>query len=94
MSTCSKINGFIRSFIRVQDQRSHAGTSVVKKGTGTSVVAQASEGKGLVAAILASYRSIDTFGEVIVIFTAGLAVFSLLSVRPTRRKSGKTENAE
>lgn len=48
----------------------------------------------MVAAVLASYRSIDTFGEVIVIFTAGLAVFSLLSVRPTRRKSGKPENPE
>lgn len=48
----------------------------------------------MVAAVLASYRSIDTFGEVIVIFTAGLAVFSLLSVRPTRTKSGKPENSE
>ena len=46
----------------------------------------------MVAAILASYRSIDTFGEVIVIFTAGLAVFSLLSVRPTARKSNKPED--
>lgn len=48
----------------------------------------------MVAAVLASYRSIDTFGEVIVIFTAGLGVFSLLSVRPTRQKPGTPENSE
>lgn len=48
----------------------------------------------MVAAVLASYRSIDTFGEVIVIFTAGLAVFALLSVRPTRRRSNKPERSE
>lgn len=40
----------------------------------------------MVAAVLASYRSIDTFGEVIVIFTAGLGVFALLSVAPRRRR--------
>jgi len=39
----------------------------------------------MVAAVLASYRSIDTFGEVIVIFTAALAVFALLAVKPSRR---------
>ena len=38
----------------------------------------------MVAAVLASYRSIDTFGEVIVIFVAGLAVYTLLSVPPKR----------
>lgn len=48
----------------------------------------------MVAAVLASYRSIDTFGEVIVIFTAGLAVFSLLSVRPIRSKPAKPEKPE
>jgi len=47
----------------------------------------------MVAAVLASYRSIDTFGEVIVIFTAGLAVFSLLSVRPGRNKRRKQESS-
>lgn len=40
----------------------------------------------MVAAVLASYRSIDTFGEVVVIFTAGLGVFALLSVPPRRRR--------
>ncbi len=44
----------------------------------------------MVAAVLASYRSIDTFGEVVVIFTAGLGVFALLAVRPTRTRRGET----
>jgi multicomponent Na+:H+ antiporter subunit B len=39
----------------------------------------------MVAAVLASYRSIDTIGEAFVILTAGLGVFALLSVRPRRR---------
>jgi len=34
----------------------------------------------MVAAVLASYRSIDTLGEGFVILTAGLAVYALLSV--------------
>lgn len=42
----------------------------------------------MVAAVLAGYRSIDTFGEVVVIFTAGLGVFALLSVPPGRRRRG------
>lgn len=40
----------------------------------------------MVAAVLASYRSIDTLGEVVVIFTAGLAVFALLAPGPRRRR--------
>nr|WP_205596530.1 DUF4040 domain-containing protein [Wenzhouxiangella sp. XN201] len=40
----------------------------------------------MVAAVLASYRSIDTIGEAFVILTAGLAVWALLSVRPQRRR--------
>ncbi|MFU8832360.1 MAG: DUF4040 domain-containing protein, partial [Wenzhouxiangella sp.] len=39
----------------------------------------------MVAAVLASYRSIDTLGEGFVILTAGLAVFALLSIKPKRR---------
>lgn len=39
----------------------------------------------MVAAVLASYRSIDTLGEVMVIFTAGLAVVALLIAKPKRR---------
>lgn len=47
----------------------------------------------MVAAVLASYRSIDTFGEVVVIFTAALGVFTLLSVKPGR-SAGKPEDSE
>jgi len=34
----------------------------------------------IVTSVLASYRAFDTFGEVVVIFTAGMGVFALLSV--------------
>ena len=40
----------------------------------------------MVAAVLASYRSIDTLGEAFVILTAGLAVVALLSAPPRRRR--------
>jgi multicomponent Na+:H+ antiporter subunit B len=40
----------------------------------------------MVAAVLASYRSIDTLGEGFVILTAGLAVYALLSIKPRRRR--------
>ncbi|WP_229332726.1 DUF4040 domain-containing protein [Sediminicurvatus halobius] len=40
----------------------------------------------LVAAVLASYRSIDTMGEAIVILTAGIIVFALLAAPPVRRQ--------
>ncbi|AKS40766.1 Monovalent cation/H+ antiporter subunit B [Wenzhouxiangella marina] len=46
----------------------------------------------IVAAVLASYRSIDTLGEGFVILTAGLAVYSLLATRrrrPQRRKESR-----
>ncbi|MFO7763624.1 MAG: DUF4040 domain-containing protein [Wenzhouxiangellaceae bacterium] len=50
----------------------------------------------MVAAVLASYRSIDTMGEAFVILTAGLGVVALLSVPPRRRrrkhKPGKAED--
>lgn len=42
----------------------------------------------MVAAVLASYRSIDTMGEAFVIFAAALSVFALLSVRPSRKMPG------
>jgi multicomponent Na+:H+ antiporter subunit B len=48
----------------------------------------------MVAAILASYRSIDTLGEVMVIFTAGLGVVALLSPRPRRRRNRETPDAK
>lgn len=43
----------------------------------------------MVAAVLASYRSIDTLGEAFVILVAGLAVYALLSVPPARRRIGR-----
>jgi len=43
----------------------------------------------VVTSILASYRGYDTFGELIVIFTAGVGVMSLLG---GRRKKKKVEN--
>lgn len=42
----------------------------------------------MVAAVLASYRSIDTMGEAFVIFAAVLGVYALLSVRPSRKMPG------
>lgn len=39
-----------------------------------------------VASVLASYRSIDTLGEAVVILTAGITVFALLSAPPRRRR--------
>ena len=42
----------------------------------------------MVAAVLASYRSIDTMGEVFVVFAAALAVYALLSVRPHKTMPG------
>lgn len=43
----------------------------------------------IVTAVLASYRAFDTFGEVVVIFTAGIGVLALLSVvrRPEDREN-------
>jgi len=40
----------------------------------------------IVTAVLASYRGYDTFGEVTVIFTAGVGVLLLLSGRNNRHK--------
>lgn len=41
----------------------------------------------VVTAILASFRGYDTLGEVIVIFTAGIGVVSVLSFRPKRKQA-------
>ncbi|EFL88935.1 DUF4040 domain-containing protein [Ahrensia sp. R2A130] len=40
----------------------------------------------IVTAVLASYRSFDTFGEVVVVFTAGIGVVLLLSGLGRRRR--------
>lgn len=41
----------------------------------------------VVTAILASFRGYDTLGEVIVIFTAGIGVLSVLGFRPRKRQA-------
>jgi multicomponent Na+:H+ antiporter subunit B len=48
----------------------------------------------LVAAVLASYRSIDTLGEAMVIFTAGITVFALLAEPFMRRRRGNSVTTE
>ena len=45
----------------------------------------------MVAAVLASYRSIDTMGEAVVILTAGIGVFALLSAPVRRRRESATD---
>lgn len=41
----------------------------------------------VVTAVLASFRGYDTLGEVLVIFTAGIGVLSVLSFKPKKRES-------
>lgn len=45
----------------------------------------------MVASILASYRSFDTLGEVMVIFTAGLAVLAVLAPAPRQRRKRRKQ---
>ena len=45
----------------------------------------------IVTSVLASYRAFDTFGEVVVIFTAGIGVLALLSLSRSREDAEKTE---
>ena len=62
-------------------------TTPVQTHVGGHYIAQTYADMGIpnmVAAVLASYRSIDTLGEGFVILTAGLAVYALLSVRPKK----------
>ena len=44
----------------------------------------------IVTSVLASYRAFDTFGEVVVIFTAGIGVMALLSVGLRPEENEKT----
>jgi multicomponent Na+:H+ antiporter subunit B len=48
----------------------------------------------LVTSVLASYRGFDTLGEVVVVFTAGVGVLSLLGFRRRRRKPGQGNRPE
>lgn len=45
----------------------------------------------VVTSVLASYRGFDTFGEVVVVFTAAVGVLLLISGSPKRRKSQEGE---
>ncbi|MFT5117912.1 MAG: multicomponent Na+:H+ antiporter subunit B [Kiritimatiellia bacterium] len=45
----------------------------------------------VVTSVLASYRAFDTFGEVVVIFTAGMAVLALLSVVRTKESDAEID---
>jgi len=45
----------------------------------------------IVTSVLASYRAFDTFGEVVVIFTAGIGVLALLSMARRREDDTKIE---
>ena len=48
----------------------------------------------MVTSILASYRGYDTFGETVVIYTAGIAVLVLLYdtvTNPSKVKTGKNK---
>ncbi len=46
----------------------------------------------LVSSVLASYRGFDTLGELVVIFTAGIGVISLLSTSSTAIKNNSATN--
>lgn len=46
----------------------------------------------IVTSVLASYRAFDTFGEVVVIFTAGIGVLALLSVVRRPEDAEKTDS--
>ena len=46
----------------------------------------------IVTSALASYRGFDTFGEVVVIFTAGVGVWALLMVNVQRRKNTEIDD--
>lgn len=48
----------------------------------------------VVTSILASYRGFDTLGEVVVVFTAGIAVLLLIGGRRPTLKPGKTSREE
>ncbi len=45
----------------------------------------------VVTAVLASYRGFDTLGEVVVVFTAGIAVLLLIGGREGKRRRGRQD---
>ena len=48
----------------------------------------------VVTSVLASYRGFDTLGEVVVVFTAGIAVLLLIGGRRPKSNTGKNEGEE
>jgi len=48
----------------------------------------------VVTSVLASYRGFDTLGEVVVVFTAGIAVLLLIGGRRPKTNTGKSEREE
>ncbi|MFT4608673.1 MAG: multicomponent Na+:H+ antiporter subunit B [Chitinophagales bacterium] len=48
----------------------------------------------IVTSVLASYRAFDTFGEVLVIFTAGIGVLGLLGMAKRRKEDEDNDNLD
>jgi multicomponent Na+:H+ antiporter subunit B len=48
----------------------------------------------IVTSVLASYRGFDTLGEVVVVFTAGIAVLLLIGGKRTKSNTNKNEREE
>jgi multicomponent Na+:H+ antiporter subunit A len=49
----------------------------------------AAQGRNIVNVILVDFRALDTLGEIVVLAVAGLGVFALLRLRPTRREDNQ-----
>jgi multicomponent Na+:H+ antiporter subunit A len=52
---------------------------------------QIAHGRNIVNVILVDFRGIDTFGEIAVVMTSGLAILALIRVLPKRSRSALTE---
>ncbi len=60
----------------VSPPSTHVSPRYIEDGYGETAV------PNMVTAVLADYRSFDTFGEVTVVFTAAVAAMLILRVRP------------
>ena len=70
-----------------------AADNPVQTHVGPHYIEQSFEEMGIpniVTAVLASYRGFDTFGETVVIFTAGIGVLTLLGFSPRREAQMET----
>ena len=52
---------------------------------------QIAHGRNIVNVILVDFRGIDTFGEIAVVMTSGLAILALIRVLPRRSRSALSE---